>query len=144
MMSHAREQPRSDDDALRIPLVEERVEIRKRAVETGRVRVHKSVEEQRQVVDEPLAGEVVEVERIAVGRVVERAEPPREADGVTIVPVYEEKLVVEKRLVLTEEIHIRRRRTERREPVEVVIRKERAEIERLDPQPPGQVDPASS
>ena len=57
---------------------------------------------------------------------------------VTVVPVLEEVLVVEKRLVLKEELHIRRRIETEAVEVPVTLRKQRAVIERLDPddQPP--------
>jgi stress response protein YsnF len=49
---------------------------------------------------------------------------------VTIVPVLEEVLVVEKRLVLKEELHIRRRVDTESVEVPVTLRKQRAIIER--------------
>ena len=56
----------------------------------------------------------------------------REEDGVLIVPVVEEQLVVTTRLILKEEIRITRRsRTEAvREPVR--LRSEQVDIERLE------------
>jgi stress response protein YsnF len=44
-----------------------------------------------------------------MGRIVETAPEIRTEGDVTILPVVEEVLVVEKRLVLKEELHIRRR-----------------------------------
>jgi hypothetical protein len=51
------------------------------------------------------------------------------------VPVVEENLVVEKRLVLKEELHIRRSITRRAFEVPVQLRKQRAVIQRLGPEP---------
>ena len=67
-----------------------------------------------------------------VGRPVETAPVVREEDGVLIVSVLEERLVVTTELVLKEEIRITKRsRTETvREPV--TLRSERAEVERLE------------
>jgi stress response protein YsnF len=48
-------------------------------------------------------------DRAAMGRMVETAPEIRTESDVTILPVVEEVLVVEKRLVLKEELHIRRR-----------------------------------
>lgn len=48
----------------------------------------------------------------------------------TIVPVVEEVAVVQKRLVLREEIRITKRRRERRERMQVPLRRERAEVTR--------------
>lgn len=48
----------------------------------------------------------------------------------TIIPVVEEQLVVEKRLVLVEEIHVVRRTGTMVQNIPVALRSERAEIER--------------
>jgi stress response protein YsnF len=48
----------------------------------------------------------------------------------TIIPVVEEVVVVEKRLILVEEIHITRDSTVRTEEIPVLLRKEHAAIER--------------
>jgi stress response protein YsnF len=50
---------------------------------------------------------------------------------VTIVPILEEVLVVEKRLLIKEELRITRHRTTNVTDVAVPLRKQRAEIERL-------------
>jgi stress response protein YsnF len=69
--------------------------------------------------------------------VVDAVEPPREEDGVTVIPVYEEVLVVEKRLVLREEVRL----TTRREPVpgpdRVTLRRQRVEVDRHPPSDAG-------
>jgi stress response protein YsnF len=52
------------------------------------------------------------------------------------VPVLEEVLVVEKRLVLKEELHIRRRATTETVEVPITLRKQRAVVERIDPDKP--------
>lgn len=49
-----------------------------------------------------------------------------------VVPVVEEVLVVEKRLVLVEELHVRKRRVEERRPQAFTLRKEEVVAERLD------------
>jgi hypothetical protein len=48
-----------------------------------------------------------------------------------IVSLLEEVLVVEKRLLLKEELHIRKRRAETHQPQQVTRRHEEARIERL-------------
>ena len=54
-----------------------------------------------------------------------------EVGETTIVSILEEVLVVEKRLVLKEELHIRRRQVEMRDPRRVTLRSEEVTIERL-------------
>jgi uncharacterized protein (TIGR02271 family) len=121
-----------DERPERLELVEERVEVGKRQVERGRVVVRTRVEEREELVEVALHREDVIVERVPVGRPVEAAPAVREEDGVLIVPVLEEQLVVATRLVLKEEVRITRKsRTETvREPV--TLRSERAEVTRLE------------
>ncbi|MDT0632252.1 YsnF/AvaK domain-containing protein [Rubrivirga sp. S365] len=120
--------------------VEERLAISSRVRETGRV-VARTVTE---TVDEPVDGagwrETVDVERVPVGREVDAAEPPREEGDVTIIPVYEEVLVVQKRLVLREEIRLTTRRTPTDGPTHVTLRRQRVEVERLPPSDAGPAD----
>ena len=54
----------------------------------------------------------------------------RTEDGITIIPVLEEVLVVEKQLVLKREIRIRTRRTSETVEIPVSLRKQRAKVER--------------
>jgi uncharacterized protein (TIGR02271 family) len=115
----------------RIALVEEEARIDKREVVTGRVRIRTRVEEAEETVRGTLDEEVVEVERVPVDRIVEAAPAVRQDGDVTIIPVMEEVLVVEKRLVLKEELHVRRRRTQETVEVPVTLRRERVEVERL-------------
>ncbi|HEX9933211.1 MAG TPA: YsnF/AvaK domain-containing protein [Allosphingosinicella sp.] len=119
-----------EQEVAAIPLVEERLEVGKRLVETGRVRVHVAVDEREEVVPAALARDDVEIERVP--RNVPIAELPgvRLEGNTTVIPVVEEQLVVEKRLVLVEEIHIHRKTTTVVEGVPVTLRAERAEIER--------------
>jgi len=115
-----------------VPVVEEAVAVSKRKVETGRVRVHKTVRTTEQVVDEPLFREEVSVERVPIGRVVEAAVEPRQEGDTLIVPILEEVLVVEKRLMLKEEVRITRRRVEHRSAQTVTLRSEEATLERIE------------
>ena len=115
----------------RIALVEEEARIDKREVVTGRVRIRTRVEEAEETVRGTLDEEVVEVERVPVDRIVDAAPAVRQDGDVTIIPVMEEVLVVEKRLVLKEELHVRRRRTQESVEVPVTLRRERVEVERL-------------
>jgi len=114
-----------------IPVVAEELVVGKRTVETSKVRIHKTVREHEEVVDEPLLRDEVEVERVPVNQFVERPVDARYEGDTLIVPVFEEVLVVEKRLVLREELHITRRRTEHHEPQQVTLRHEEVNIERL-------------
>jgi len=63
--------------------------------------------------------------------VVEEAPKARRRGNVIIVPVVEEEVVVTKRLVLKEEIHLIKRRMKDRVVKEVEVGRERAEVKRL-------------
>ncbi len=116
-----------------LPVLEESLRVEKRRVERGRVRIRKVVREHEGVVDEPLLSERVEVERVAVNELVDYAPAVREEGDVTVIPIVEEVLVVEKRLLLKEEVRVTKKQTERREPQRVTLRREEAIIERLGP-----------
>ena len=115
---------------VRIPLVEERLVTGKRRIETGRVRVRTLIEEEQQTVRERLARDHVEVERVALDVEVDEVPPVREENGVTIVPVVREVLVVTKKLILTEEVRLKRVTDFEETAQPVTLRVQRAIVER--------------
>jgi uncharacterized protein (TIGR02271 family) len=114
-----------------LPVLEETLDVRTRRVETGRVRLHKTVQTREVLVDEPLLREEVAVERVPVNRVVEGPIPVRSEGDTMIVSVLAEVLVVETRLLVTEEVRITRRRTETHTPERVTLRREDVTVERV-------------
>ena len=131
-----REMP-EDTGENRIPVVEERARIHKQMVPTGRVRITSQVEHRLEVLRDELIAQTVAVERVAVNREVDAPPGVRSEGDVLIIPVVEQRLVVEKRWVVTEELHVHRR--ERSEAVEIPVelRSTRVSVERADatPQP---------
>jgi uncharacterized protein (TIGR02271 family) len=119
-----------EQESIAIPLVEERVTVGRRVVETGQVRVRTLLEERSEVAGADLLREKVSVERVARNEEVAAVPPIREEDGVTIVPVVEERLVVEKKLFLVEEIRLVRRSVTERLEMPVTLRAQRAVVER--------------
>src|ERR671927_206101 len=113
-----------------IPLVEEQVSIAKHTVQTGRVRIRTVVDERETLVREELAREEATVERVPIDREVTEVPEVRQEGDVLIVPVVEEVLVVEKRLVLKEELHIRKKRQIEQVEQPVTVRSTRAVVER--------------
>ena len=132
MTDHANEETdaKASADMIRIPVVEERVSIGKRAVETGRVQVHSRVVEDRSVLSETVTSESVSVERVPIGRDIDEVPPVREEDGVVIVPVVEERLIVTRQLVLREEIRLIKREHEETVEIPVSLKRKEIEIER--------------
>jgi uncharacterized protein (TIGR02271 family) len=118
------------EDAVRIPVIEEELTIGKRTVETGRVRASVVVNERDEMVDVPLTTERVEVERIPINQIVDEPQEPFYEGDTLVVPVVEERLVVQKQLVLTEEVRIRRVAETRDHQERITLRSQDVEIER--------------
>jgi uncharacterized protein (TIGR02271 family) len=113
-----------------IPVVDEEVTIQTRQRQSGIVEIRKTVHERTETVDQPLLSEAVEVERVTINRIVEEPVSVRQEGDTMIIPLLEEVLVVEKRLLLREEVHIKKLRREVHDPQEVLLREERVEIVR--------------
>lgn len=118
-------------EATVIPVVAEELDITKRTVETGKVRIRKTVREHEETVDEPLLQEEVHVERVPVHQVIEQPLKVRYEGNTMIIPVFEEVLVVEKRLMLKEELHVTKHQTTHHEPQQITVRHEEVNVERL-------------
>lgn len=120
-----------------LPLVQEDLVVGKRRVETGRVRISVNTDIEERVVRETLRSERTELERVPIGRELADGEPTpamrQEADGTVVVPVLEEVLVVERRLVLKEEIRMRLVAVDETVEQPMAVRRQRATVERLPP-----------
>ena len=114
-----------------IPLVEETARIAIREVSGGKVRVRTVTDTVEEMARAALDEENVEVTRVPINQDVDTAPTVRTDGEVVIVPVLEEALVVQKRLVLKEELHIRRTKTQTTIEEPVTLRKQRAVVERL-------------
>ena len=120
----------TQEEVAAIPLVEERLSVTKRQVEAGRLRVSIKVEEREERVPVELAHDEVEVERVPKNIPVSELPGVRLEGSTTIIPVVEEVVVVEKRLVLVEEIHVRRKIATTTQEIPVRLRTERASVDR--------------
>ena len=122
-------------DSMVVPVIEEFLQVSKRVVDRGGWRITRRVESREETVDEPLVREDVRIERRPVDRLLPADQPPpaiRHEGDVMVVPVLEEVLVVEKRLVLREELLVHRERTEFRAPQQVLLRREQVSVDRID------------
>ena len=120
-----------DQTSLSLLLHDEAVVVGRHRVDGDTVRVETVTHEREQRVELDLAHERVEIEHVPVGRVVESVPEIRRDADVTIIPVVEEVLVVERRLVLKEEIHIRRIRGSVRHQETVMLRRQEAVVTRV-------------
>ncbi len=121
------------DDPLVLPVIAEHVVVQRNTRITGRVRISKTVHEREELIDEPLLRRTVHVEHVPINRVVEGEIPVRYEGDTMIIPVVEEVLVVEKRLMLKEELHITQRQQEIRQPQRIILRREDIAVERTLP-----------
>ena len=131
-----------DDRTLRV--VEEHLQVSKRRIVSGVVRVSTMTEMSEEVAEVELDRYQVEVTRVPVGRIVDEAPSARAEGDTTIVPVVEERFVVVKQLFLKEELHIRHRLDRHTVSETVALRRQKAVVERLRPDtnrvPPEDVD----
>jgi uncharacterized protein (TIGR02271 family) len=111
---------------VRMQLSEEELDIARRVVSAGEVRIHKHVhtEQVREVV--PVMREDVTVERrpLPPGAGLE----PRQEGDTWYVPIVEEELVIHKRLVAREELVIRKRQVMGEQVIEETLRRETPEV----------------
>ena len=121
---------KTDPSEVVIPVVEEHARIETRTVPIGKVRVSTKISEHLERVEADLAREDVRVVRVPINRPVDAMPAIREEDGVVIFPVVEETLIVEKRLILREEIRLVRNRHTEHVQQDVTVRSSEAVIER--------------
>ena len=112
-----------------LELREEELVPHKEMRDVGEAVVRTEVEELPGRVEVDALRQEVQVEHEPVGRVVSERVPPWEEEDSLVVPVYEEQLVVVKRLVLREQLRIRRVSTTERRVFEDTLRRDRAVIE---------------
>jgi uncharacterized protein (TIGR02271 family) len=125
----------SGETLIVLPVVEEDFTMHKRQVDAGGVRVTTHVESEEHLVDEPGYIEEIEVTRTPLNQVVQSPPEPRQEGDDWIIPILEEVLVVEKRLMVKEELRISKHRREVRQPQRVTLRRLNASIENLPPAP---------
>jgi uncharacterized protein (TIGR02271 family) len=118
---------------LHIPLHVEEVSVSRREIEKGNVQIALITGAREQLIDEELTHVRVEIERVPIGRTIEVVPPIGQEGDITIIPVVEEVVVVERRLVLKEEIRVRRVSTKEQHQETVVLRQQEAVVTREGP-----------
>ena len=124
----------SEQGALVVPVMEEQLKVGRKRVETGKVRITKVVNERRELIEEPVFGEDVEVKRVPINRVVDGPPPVRMEGDVMIIPLLEERVVTQKQVFLKEELHVIKRQYETTSSQEVTLRTEEAVVEEVSPE----------
>lgn len=113
-----------------IPVIQEEAHIATQATERGRVRITKRVHTQEETVDTPLRQERVQVERVPVEQIVESPVAMHYDGDTLVIPVIEEVLVVEKRLLLKEEVRVTKYVGETQHQETITVRQEEVAVER--------------
>ncbi len=114
----------------------EDITVARRSVAGDTVRIETTTRSRDHHIDEPLSHTRVQVERVPIGRTVVAVPAVREEGDTTILPVVEEVIVVERRLILKEEVHIRRAQVAERYTETVTTREQTAEIFRTEADSP--------
>ena len=113
-----------------LPLVEETLSTQRRTVETGTVRVRTVLQQREELARAEIYRHAVSVEHVPINREIDAIPEPWEDGDVLVIPVVEEVLVVEKRLMLREEVRVRRERQADVVQQPVTLRSMEAVVER--------------
>jgi stress response protein YsnF len=117
-----------------IPLIEETARIEKRST-TATTRIHITVSEHDEAIEALLLRQDATIERVTIGTPIDTPPPTRREGDTIVVPILEERLVVEKRLFLKEELRIRIGETRHTATQAIRLKREHAEIVRDDLDP---------
>ncbi len=118
-----------------VPVIQEQIEVSKILRTTGTVRIWKTVQDRQEVVQQSLASEKVDVERVPKDEIVDAPPPVRTEGDVMVIPVLEEVVVVTKQLRLVEELRITKHKTISDHREEVTVRAEELHVERIAAEP---------
>jgi uncharacterized protein (TIGR02271 family) len=135
--------PANSTENPKLTLLAEELTVGKEAVETGRVRVSKQTHTREVAVDEDLLRESAEVETIPIGRQISEMPSIRHEGETIVVPIVEEILHTERRLILKEEVRITKRKTTEQFHDRVTLRYQEAVVTRV-PSTSEAVDNAST
>ena len=124
----------------KLPLAKEELTISKCETAGETIRVSVSTSRVDRQVELTRTAEHISIETVDIGREVAEAPSVRTVGNVTIIPIVEEELVVTKRLILKQEIHLTRTQTETVRVETVPLRTEHAVVERF-PSPTHKTEP---
>jgi uncharacterized protein (TIGR02271 family) len=117
-------------DGTVLPVVEEAVQVDKQWVESGVVRVRKLKSEEEELVQASLMRQEVDIERVPKNELLNAVPDVRYEGETLVIPVVAEELVVEKRLVLKEEIRVSKKQVATPWEQSIPVHKETIIVER--------------
>lgn len=124
-----------DDREVVVPVVEEEVHADVKPVQTGSVRITKSLETHEELLEQELRRGRAEVRRIQTNRRVDGPQPPHRVGNTLIIPIVSEVLQgCEKAWFVTEEVHVTQLEESETIRQSVPVSREHALVEHLDAQ----------
>lgn len=114
----------------RLPLLEERLRVARQRRVTACVRVAVTTEVDSKVTEALRHSRTAVVERVPLNQVVDSMPEPRREGDMLVVPVVEERLVLTRQLVVTEELRIRLHHQAEIVPITIPLLRQRADIQR--------------
>lgn len=127
--SAATPEDRPSEEHIVVPVHEEQLTATTHEVTLGDVLIHTHTETEPVSTMIDLSHDELSAERVPVNQPVDVVPEVRYEDDVIIVPIVAEEVVLTKRLVLKEELHIRRRRVTERTPIEDTVRRQVVDVE---------------
>jgi len=116
-----------------VPLIEEQVTVSKKVVETAHVTVSKKINESVESFQIPLQQEEIVIKRVPKNELVDTMPAASRYEGdIMIIPVLKEVAVIEKKMMIVEEIHVSKLKTEKTETQQVTVRKEEITVTRTE------------
>ena len=119
------------EDILPLNVLHETANVDKKTVTSGKVIIHKKVHEEEETVAVPVAQEELEIKKVAVNKYVDTVPVARQEGDTMIIPVVKEVVVIEKKLLLIEEVHVTKHILQQTQEQTVPLRREEIEIERF-------------
>ena len=114
-----------------IPVIEEQLQVDKQQIDTGVVRVRKEIHEKEVIVEGSISRDEMTVQRIPINQIVTNPPPPVRYEGdKMIVSVLQEELVIQKRLVLVEELHITKNKVTKDVEEPISLKREEVIVEK--------------
>jgi uncharacterized protein (TIGR02271 family) len=118
--------------------LKEEVQVGKKVVEKARVRLSKKIKQHTESFDVPVTEEQVVIKRVPIKKIVDTIpEGVRYEGDIMIIPVLKEVSVIEKRIMLVEEIHVAKHTVEKTETRQVTLKTEEVTVERTEIITPG-------
>lgn len=132
MSSSSGNEKQRDNKEQILGLAEEKLDVSRETVIDRTITVKRMTAENQSVINLTLSHQKVDITHVPVNKPVGKVPDIREENGVIIVPVVEEEVEVIRRLILREEVHIRRIEEQVHHEQSVPVRKQYVEIHKED------------